>query len=54
MESFLGVPPQVAAVIALPQYIIGGVNRARMQRVADEMQQFGMLKQRFNVGQIIG
>jgi NitT/TauT family transport system substrate-binding protein len=54
MGSFLGVPPQVAAVIALPQYIIGGVNRARMQRVADEMQRFGMLKQRFNVGQIIG
>ena len=54
MEAFLGVPPQVAGVIALPQYTLGGVDRARMQRVADAMQRFGMLKQRFNVGRMIG
>jgi NitT/TauT family transport system substrate-binding protein len=54
MESFLGVPPQVAAVMALPQYILGGVDRARMQRIVDAMQRFGMLKSRFNVSQMIG
>lgn len=54
MEKFLGVPPQVAAVTALPQYILGGVDRVRMQRVADAMQRFGMLKQPFNVGRIVG
>jgi NitT/TauT family transport system substrate-binding protein len=54
MEAFLGVPPQVAAVIALPQYILGSVNHARMRRVADAMQRFGMLKLRFNVSQMIG
>ena len=54
METFLGVPPQVAAVMALPRYILGGVDRARMQRVADAMRRFGMLKARFDVGQMIG
>jgi NitT/TauT family transport system substrate-binding protein len=54
METFLGVPPQVAAVMALPQYILAGVDRARMQRIVDAMQRFGMLKQRFNVSQMIG
>jgi NitT/TauT family transport system substrate-binding protein len=54
MEAFLGVPPQVAAVMALPQYILGGVDRARMQRIVDAMQRFGMLKQRFNISQMIG
>jgi NitT/TauT family transport system substrate-binding protein len=54
MQAFLGVPPQVAAVIALPQYVLGVVNHARIQRVADAMQRFGMLRQRFDVGQMIG
>jgi len=54
METFLGVPPQVAAVMSLPRYILGGVDRARMQRVADAMRRFGMLKGRFEVGQMIG
>jgi NitT/TauT family transport system substrate-binding protein len=54
METFLGVPPQVAAVLALPQYMLGGVDRVRMQRIVDAMQRFGMLKQRFNVSQMIG
>jgi len=48
------VPPQVAAVMALPQYILGGVDRVRMQRVTDAMRRFGMLKARFNIGQMIG
>ena len=54
MEASLGVPPQVAAVMALPRYILGGVDRARMQRVADAMRRFGMLKVRFAIGQLIG
>jgi NitT/TauT family transport system substrate-binding protein len=54
MEASLGVPPQVAAVMALPQYIIGDVNRGRIQRVADAMQRFRLLKQRFDIGQLIG
>jgi hypothetical protein len=54
MEKFLGVPPQVVAVMALPQYILGGVDRARMQRIVDAMQRFGMLKQRFDISQMIG
>ncbi len=54
MEAFLGVPPQVAAVLALPQYMLGGVDRVRMQRIVDAMQRFGMLKQRFDVSQMIG
>jgi NitT/TauT family transport system substrate-binding protein len=54
MEGSLGVPPQVAAVMALPRYILGGVDRARMQRVADAMRRFGMLKVRFAIGQMIG
>jgi NitT/TauT family transport system substrate-binding protein len=54
MEAFLGVPPQVAAVMALPQYVIGDVNRARMQRVADAMRRFGLLGQRFDVRPVIG
>jgi NitT/TauT family transport system substrate-binding protein len=54
MEAFLDVPPPVAAVMALPQYILGGVDRARMQRIIDVIQRFGMLKARFNVSQMIG
>jgi hypothetical protein len=54
MEAFLGVPPQVAAVMALPRYILGGVDRARMQRIVDAMQRFGMLKLRFDVSKMIG
>ena len=54
IEAFLAVPPQVTAVMALPQYMLGGVDRARMQRVVDAMQRFGMLKQPFNVGRMIG
>jgi NitT/TauT family transport system substrate-binding protein len=54
MEKFVGVSPRVAAVMAFPQYIVGGVDRIRMQRVADAMHRFGMLEQAYNVGQITG
>jgi NitT/TauT family transport system substrate-binding protein len=53
MEAFVGVPPATAAVMALPQFPVGGVDRVRIQRVADAMRQFGLLKRPFNVGQMI-
>jgi NitT/TauT family transport system substrate-binding protein len=53
MEAFVGVPPVTAAVTALPQFPVGGVDRVRIQRVADAMLRFGMLKRPFNVDQIV-
>jgi ABC-type nitrate/sulfonate/bicarbonate transport system substrate-binding protein len=52
-ETFLGVPPQTAAVMALPGFPLG-VDRLRLQRVADAMRRFGMLSRAFNVGPMIG
>ena len=52
-EAFLGMSPQTAAVMALPAFPLG-VDRIRLQRVADAMQQFGLLKQPYNVTQMIG
>ena len=46
------VPPGIAAVMALDTYPIG-VDRARMQRVADVMYQFGLLPSRFNVSPML-
>jgi NitT/TauT family transport system substrate-binding protein len=42
------VPPGIAAVMALDNYPIG-VDATRIQRVADVMYQFGVLKTRFSV-----
>jgi hypothetical protein len=53
MEAFVGVPPATAAVMALPQFTVGGVERVRIQRVAGAMRQFGLLKRPFNVGPMI-
>jgi NitT/TauT family transport system substrate-binding protein len=53
MEGFVGVSPVTAAVMALPEFPVGAVDRIRIQRVADAMRQFGLLKQSFNVSQII-
>ncbi len=44
---------QTAAIIALPDFPLG-VDRVRLQRVADAMQRFGLLKQPFKAGQMIG
>jgi NitT/TauT family transport system substrate-binding protein len=51
--TFVKVPPQTAALIALPQFPLG-VDRLRLQRVADAMLRFGLLKKPFNVAQMIG
>ena len=58
MESLNGppngqIPPLVAAVMALNNYPIG-IDKIRLQRVADVMQQFGLLSARFNIGQMLG
>ena len=53
IETFVGVPPQTAALMALPQFPLG-VDRVRLQRVADAMLRFGLLRKRFDVTQMIG
>lgn len=52
-KAFLRVSPQTAAVMAVPAFPLG-VDRVRLQRVADAMERFGLLKQPFTVGQMIG
>lgn len=53
VEAFLGMPSQTAALMSLPTFPLG-VDRVRLQRVADAMQHFSLLKQPFNVSQTIG
>lgn len=53
VEDFLGVPPLTAAVMALPDYPLG-VDKVRLQRIADAMQQFGLLNKPFSVSPMIG
>jgi NitT/TauT family transport system substrate-binding protein len=58
MESLNGpmngqIPPIVAAVMALNNYPIA-IDRTRLQRVPDEMLQFGLLHTRFNISQLLG
>lgn len=52
-ETFLGLPAQTAAVMALPEFPLG-VDPVRLQRVVNAMVRFGLLKQPFNVSQLIG
>src|SRR5215469_923719 len=58
MESLNGpmngqIPPIVAAVMALNNYPIT-IDKTRLQRVPDEMLQFGLLHTRFNISQLLG
>jgi NitT/TauT family transport system substrate-binding protein len=53
MGTFAGVSRQTAAIMGLDNYPLG-VDRIRLQRVADAMQRFGLLKQAFSMGQMIG
>jgi NitT/TauT family transport system substrate-binding protein len=46
------VTPGIAAVMALDTYPIG-IDATRLQRVADVMYQFGLLKSRFNVSSML-
>jgi NitT/TauT family transport system substrate-binding protein len=50
--AFGQVPPEIAAVMTLNNYPIG-IDKTRIQRVADVMQQFGLLKSSFNVSSMI-
>jgi NitT/TauT family transport system substrate-binding protein len=57
MEAFHatdGVTPQIAAIMTYDSYPVGPVDSVEIQRVADDMFQLGLLKQRFNVRQMIG
>jgi NitT/TauT family transport system substrate-binding protein len=53
IEKSLGVPPMTAAVMTLPQFPLG-VDEVRLQRIADDMHEFGMLKGSFNVSSMVG
>jgi NitT/TauT family transport system substrate-binding protein len=53
MQTFAGVDLQTAAIMAFPSYPLG-VDRIRLQRVADAMQQFGLLKQAFSMAPMTG
>jgi NitT/TauT family transport system substrate-binding protein len=52
-EAFLGMPPQTAAIMAVPSFPLG-VDRIRLQRVADAMHRFGLVQKPFDVAQMIG
>jgi NitT/TauT family transport system substrate-binding protein len=43
MGKFDHLPPEVTAVMSLPDFPVGAVNEQRMQRTADAMLQFGIL-----------
>lgn len=53
VEAFLGVSPATAALMTLPTFPLG-VDRVRLQRVADAMLSFGLLEHTYNVRQMIG
>ena len=41
------LPPEVTAVMSLPDFPVGPVNEQRMQRTADAMLQFGVLARQY-------
>jgi NitT/TauT family transport system substrate-binding protein len=53
MMKFLGVAQKIASVMAVDTYPVG-VSRVRMQRVADQMYQFGLLTHPFNMAAMTG
>jgi hypothetical protein len=53
MQTFAGISQQTAAIMAFPNYPLG-VDRVRLQRVADAMHRFGLLTQAFDVRQMVG
>ena len=53
VESFLNVSAPTAAVMTLPTFPLG-VDRVRLQRVADAMLHFGLLRQPFSVAPMVG
>ena len=53
VEKFLGVLPVTTADMALPEFPLG-VDEVRLQRIADDMRQFGLLAKPFDVSEMIG
>ena len=53
VEKFLGVLPVTSADMALPEFPLG-VDKVRLQRIADDMRQFGLLAKPFDVSEMIG
>jgi NitT/TauT family transport system substrate-binding protein len=53
VEQFLGVPAVTAADMALPEFPLG-VDKVRLQRIADDMRQFGLLAKPFDASQMVG
>jgi NitT/TauT family transport system substrate-binding protein len=53
MAKYSGVSPTAAAVMAEPDFPLD-TDTVLLQRIADLMQQFGLLQQHFNVGPMIG
>jgi hypothetical protein len=53
VEQFLGVPPVTAADMALPKFPVG-VDKVRLQRIADDMRQFALLAKPFDASQMAG
>ena len=47
-----GVTPEIAALMVYENYPLGSVDLVRLQRVANEMKQFGLLGTPFNVSKI--
>lgn len=53
MVEFLSITPAIAAM-SVPDTFPLGVSRVRIQRAADLMHQFGLLKHSFNVAPMTG
>lgn len=56
MEAFKstdGVTPEIGSLMTFESYPLGPVDLVRLQRVANEMRQFGLIGSSFNVGQIL-
>lgn len=52
--STTGVTGNTGALVTLENYPLGSPNRARIQRVANDMRQLGLIPSKFDVSQILG
>ena len=48
------VTPQIAGLLTFDYYPVDQVNQVAIQQEANEMLEFGLLKQKFDVSQLIG
>jgi NitT/TauT family transport system substrate-binding protein len=53
-QSTDGVSSEIGAILTFESYPLGQVDSVRIQRVANEMQQFGLISGSFDVRRIIG